>query len=106
VSTLNELATAIRTNAIKKGFWDKDRNFGEMIALIHSEASEALEEHRAGKPALYVGDHGKPEGWAIEIIDVMIRCLDTIGPGHDIDTLMRAKMEYNATRPKMHGKAY
>lgn len=49
--SLNDLAQQINDNARAHGFWEADRNFGEMIALAHSELSEALEEHRSGRPA-------------------------------------------------------
>lgn len=46
---LNALAEAINKTSTEHGFWPEEgRNFGEMIALAHSELSEALEEHRAG----------------------------------------------------------
>lgn len=106
MTTLNSLAAKIRQNAFEKGFWENDRNFGEMLALIHSEVSEALEEHREGKPPFYVSPTGKPEGWAIELVDALIRILDTIGPAHNIDELVAMKMDYNASRPYKHGKAY
>ena len=51
--TLNELAQQINDNARAKGFWDADRNMGEMLMLAVSELAEALEEHRAGMPAEY-----------------------------------------------------
>lgn len=47
---LNELAQQINDNARAHGFWDGERNFGEQIALMHSELSESLEEHRSGRP--------------------------------------------------------
>lgn len=50
---LNALAAKINATAAAHGFWDEERNFGEMIALMHSELSEALEEHREGRPAHY-----------------------------------------------------
>ena len=51
---LNDLARQINDNARTHGFWDGARNFGEMIALAHSELSEALEEHRSQRPNVFV----------------------------------------------------
>ena len=105
--TLNELAKAINDNAIAHGFWDEERNFGEMIALMHSELSEALEEHREGRPVEWFQSNGKPEGVAVELADCMIRILDTmLSLGVDIDSVVARKMVYNASRPYKHGKAY
>lgn len=46
---LKEVAKEIHENAAAKGFWDKERNLGEMLCLIHSEISEAMEADREGK---------------------------------------------------------
>lgn len=126
-STLNNMAKAIHENAVAHGWWDEPRTFPEIIALVHSELSEALEEYRDGKPPVYyVVDtqqsdgavipeirtdyhdgnyHGKkPEGMAVELADAIIRILDYCGhEGIDIDAIVREKHEYNLTRPYRHG---
>lgn len=127
---LNHLAGEIFGNAAAHGFWDEDRNFGEMMMLAVSELSEALEEHRAGRQNVYyrhepgcaLADHhvygmpgenpdctctAKPEGIAVELADCVIRCLDTMHSlGVDIDAVVAEKMAYNASRPYKHGKKY
>ena len=118
MTNLNTLAKQIYDNAVAHGFWEWDRNFGEMIALMHSELSEALEEHRNGEPNEYVPQHShaagwdcdgncKPEGVAVELADCLIRILDTLHSlDVDIDGVVARKMAYNASRPHKHGKAY
>lgn len=122
-TTLNDLAKQIHENAVAHGWWDEERPFGEIIALCHSELSEALEEDRAGRPMAYydienreehvrvinIDDSGsqKMEGIATEMIDCIIRILDWAGHECiDVDRLIKAKMRYNESRPYKHGKRY
>ena len=85
-----------------------ERNLYEALALIHSEVSEALEELRNGSQpdAWWYNDKDvyKPEGFPVELADIIIRVLDLAG-GLDIDmaTVLEQKIEYNRTRPFRHG---
>lgn len=76
---MNELAKDIHANAVRHGWWDKPLTDAEIRCLIHSEWSEALEEYRAGRPMVWHGEDGKPEGIAVELIDGCIRILDCLG---------------------------
>ena len=117
--TFNEWAKAIHELAVEKGWWDEPREFGTVVALCHSELSEALEEYRNDRPMLYVENvlgserltdpaffrqYEKPEGIAVELVDCMIRILDYLGKeGVDVDQVLRLKFNYNRLRPHRHG---
>lgn len=129
--SLNELAKEIHENAVAHGWWEKERSFGETVALCHTELSEALEEYRDDHPMVWFQcmsnpnpghkncdgcPHDKPggcempelklkpEGIAVEMIDCIIRILDWCGKENvDVDALLKQKHEYNKTRPYLHG---
>ena len=44
--TINQIVAQAHATALDKGFWEASDNFGEKIALIHSELSEALDATR------------------------------------------------------------
>lgn len=125
---LNEFAKKVHENSVAHGWWEDDRDYLEVAALIHSELSEALEEYRVGRQMVWydcdcdactlcedkpaenctcVGDETgccqgdkKPEGIAVELIDAVIRMLDYLGKeGIQIDTS-------DEERPKGINKAY
>lgn len=124
----NGLADMVHQNAVEHGWWEQKPKFGELMALVHSEVSEALEHARNGREpdeqfyeCGYLGDCGarmindfskcptceyvgKPDGIPIELADIIIRVLDICGQYHiDIGSAIFEKMAYNQGRPYKHG---
>lgn len=129
---INDFSREVHDNACSKGWWDEERSFGDIIALCHSELSEALEEYRAGRPMIWYqclstddivpcrqkekcpdwlngmceidAIEKKPEGIAVELADCIIRILDYLGKeGVDVEAVLAEKHAYNKTRPYRHG---
>jgi NTP pyrophosphatase (non-canonical NTP hydrolase) len=73
-----------------------ERNKGEMICLMHSELSEAMEGERKG----LMDDHLPHRRMAeVELADVLIRIFDYAGAfGYDLDGAVAEKRAYNKTR--------
>lgn len=80
----------------------RERNDGEIIALMHSELSEALESLRHGNDK---SDH-IPEfsGVEEELADTVIRIMDYAHRrGLKVAEAIIAKMAFNHNRPMRHG---
>ncbi|MCH7718497.1 MAG: hypothetical protein IIB21_03410 [Chloroflexi bacterium] len=85
-----------------KGFWNAERNGGEMLMLTVSELGEAIEAHRTGKLGLEEKDTFEDE-----LADTAIRLFDMCGGlGIDLEKQMVWKMGFNKSREQKHGKAY
>lgn len=93
---------AAHETAKSKGWWEEDRSDGELIALMHSELSEALEALRKGKDQ----DSHLPFflGVEVELADVVIRIMDYCAARQlRVGDAIIAKMAYNAQRSYRHG---
>ena len=91
------------------------------LGLIITEAAEALEDLRCGRPVddNYYTENGaevvfsddargtplKPEGVPSEIADIVIRCFDFADEaGFSLIEAMLEKLAYNDIRARLHGK--
>ena len=75
---------------------------GTLIALMHSELSEALEAMR--KPNRKDDHIPDEDPVGLELADVCIRIFDFCGmKGIDLQRLIEKKMAYNKTREFQHG---
>lgn len=108
MTTIRDLCVRSHALAVGKG-WYEDRDVADvnvrlaLVALIHSELSEAVEAIRSGEPP-YHEVNGKPEGACVELADAMIRIADMAEAlGWDLAAAVEAKHRYNCGRPHRHG---
>ena len=88
---LNARVAEVRELADAKGFSSALDRIWEMLALIHTEVSEATDAYKKGESLEHVGE---------ELIDAVIRIFHLLSTlGLDADALFDAKMAQNWQRP-------
>lgn len=130
---INQLSIEIHKINREKGFYDSEKNIGEMLCLIHSEVTEALECDRKYRYCELDNENWNVIGSTLredlegfddlqfkklfemsvkdtfedELADIMIRVMDLAAFKEiDLEAHIKAKMRYNQLRPHKHGKKY
>ncbi len=94
---LNEKMIEVRALADAKGFSSEPERIWEMLALIHTEVSEATDAYKKGEPVEHVGE---------ELVDAVIRTLHLLSAlDLDAEQLFRDKMKRNWERPYKYNTA-
>ena len=102
IKGVNGCAKDCHEAAVKGGWWHddrgkkKDRNVGELLCLIHSEISEAMEGARKGLMDTHLKHKSMME---VELADAIIRIFDLAeSRGFKLGETIYEKLEYNKSR--------
>ncbi|MBI5302453.1 MAG: hypothetical protein HY868_09965 [Chloroflexi bacterium] len=88
---LNQKMQEVRALADGKGFSSDPARIWEMLALIHTEVSEATDAYKKGEPLEHIGE---------ELTDAIIRILHLMSALNlDAEQLFVDKMKKNWERP-------
>ena len=100
---INALSKEIHEDNVKAGWWTdletgakKDRNIGELLCLVHSEVSEAMEGVRKN-----LQDDKLPHRsmFEVELADTLIRIFDIAGAYNlDLGGAIEEKRAFNKQR--------
>lgn len=93
---VNEYSAHCHQKMREMGWWDSPRENGTLIALMHSELSEAMEADRKN-----LNDDKLPhrKGLEVELADLLLRVFDFAGyNGLDLSGALAEKFDYNLSR--------
>lgn len=100
----DRFAILVYEEARARGWYDQPLTFGDQVALLHSECSEALEAYRELGFADRLSSDRGPEGVRSELADVLLRVASTaVSRGLILAPVLAEKIAFNATRSYRHG---
>jgi NTP pyrophosphatase (non-canonical NTP hydrolase) len=95
ITEFGMMQTEVHKTAIEKGWWKKDRDFLHLMALAHSEISEAVEAWR---------EHRTDDAIVEELADTVIRLMDVAEHFEmNLADAIVKKHFINLKRPYRHG---